>query len=259
MNIGKWLVKHAPTILTWLGAASFVCTVSLVAIAAPEAEQACEEARAEKQKDELTTAETIKAAAPVYLPAVAAGITTLMCMFSANAVSRRRERTLCSAYCALMGVFNNYRHKVAMLGGEALDRAAAQACAMEDADVQADAPPWDVPQTFFLEGYPEFFERTAEEVVRAEYILNRQFVLAGMVTFNDLLRVLDLKPIGEKGEHLGWEAYLGETTYGYRWIDFTHTHRVTDDGMAVCDIHMPFAPHSFDEDSEERVSVCGVE
>ena len=84
MNIGKWLTKHAPTILTWLGAASFVCTVSLVAIAAPEAEQACEEARAEKQKDELTTAEAIKAAAPVYLPAVAAGVTTLMCMFGAN-------------------------------------------------------------------------------------------------------------------------------------------------------------------------------
>ena len=64
------------------------------------------------------------------------------------------------------------------------------------------------------------------------------------------------------GDVIGWDCYIGETQYGYRWIDFNHRHYVTDDGLTVCSIDTPFAPHSLDDpeyDGEDRVPTCGVD
>ena len=52
----------------------------------------------------------------------------------------------------------------------------------------------------------------------------------------------------------------GEAFYGYRWIDFRHRYFVTDDGVTVCEIEMPFAPHpiyEFDEQVEK--DICDAE
>lgn len=259
MNLGNWLLKHGGTILTCLGAAGVVGTAVLAAKAAPKAAKACADAQEEHPEEALTVTETVRAAAPVYFPVVCAGAATIACIFGANAVNGRLRSRVSAAYLALAGLFEDYRSKVALLGGDVLEHAVTDAVEKEAKDIEAGMPPWDIPQTFYIEGYPEFIERTSEEVIRAEYLLNRQFVLAGIVTFNDFLRALDAKPIGEKGEHVGWEAYVGETVYGYRWVDFEHPIRVMDDGLSVREIAMPFPPHSFDEDGEERVSVCGVE
>ena len=102
---------------------------------------------------------------------------------------------------------------------------------------------------------------TMEQVARAEYCLNRNFVLRGYVTFNEFLHFLGLDDLSEKGEHIGWESYIGEAFYGYQWIDFDHIHRISDEGFRVCDIQMPFPPHSLDDSlyEEESAPSCGVE
>ncbi len=257
-----WFKRNTSTILTCLGAMGLVGTVVLAVRGTPKAMRALTDAKVEKGSTELNKLEAVKAAAPAYLPAVAAGTGTLVCIFAANVLSRKQQATLISAYAALDQAFQNYREKAVLFGGPQLDRAITDAIEDEREDKAEERPPWDEVQTFYLEGYPKFFEATMEQVRCAEYVLNRNFVLRGDATFNEFLRFLGLDDIGEDGEKIGWERYIGEAFYGYSWVDFDHIYRVTDDGMSICEIHMPFAPHGFDEEDwscEENVPICGVE
>lgn len=260
----NWLKRNASTILTCASAVGMVGTVALAVRATPKAMRALTDAKVEKGSTELTKLEAMKAAAPAYLPTVAAGTGTLVCIFAANVLSRRQQASLISAYAALEQAFANYRDKVTLFGGKELDKAVQDAVEAEQKDKDEDRPPWDEVQAFYLHGYPKFFDRTMEQVRTAEYILNRNFILKGSVTFNEFLRFLELDDLGDAGENIGWESYIGEAFYGYQWIDFNHIYRVTDEGITVCEIEMPFMPHGFDDDDPEwdqvrAVSTCGVD
>lgn len=262
MTIGNWFKKNASTILTCIGASGMITTVVLAIKATPKAMVACTDAQAEKGQKRLTKLEVAKAAAPAYISTVAVGVGSLVCIFGANALSRKQQASLISAYATLEQAFEAYREKVVLLSGEVTDRMAMRAAAEEKRDDEADNPPWETVQTFYLEGYPSFFEATMERVATAEYCLNRNFTLRGYATFNEFLHFLGLEDIGEKGERIGWEEYIGEAFYGYRWIDFDHIHRDTDDGLRVCDIEMPFSPHPLDDSDWKdghSVPVCGVD
>lgn len=262
MTMTDWIKKNASTILTCVSAVGVVGTVVLAVRATPKAMRACTDAQVEKGSTQLTKLEVAKAAAPAYLPTIAAGTGTLICLFGANVLSRKQQATLISAYAALEQAFADYRAKVISFGGKELDRAAQDAVKAEQKDKDDERPPWDEVQTFYLQGYPHFFEKTMKEVRCAEYVLNRNFVLRGEATFNEFLRFLGLDDLGEKGELIGWEGYIGEVFYGYRWIDFDHIYRTLDDGMAICEINMPFMPHGLDEDDlneEDAAQTCGIE
>lgn len=258
----NWLKRNASTILTCVSAVGMVGTVVLAVRATPKAMRALTDAKVEKGSTELTKAEAVKAAAPVYLPTAAVGTATLVCLFAANVLSRKQQASLISAYAVLEQTFISYRDKVVLFGEKELDKAAMDAVEAEQQDKEEERPPWNETQAFYLEGYPKFFESTMEQVCSAEYALNRNFILRGSVTFNEFLRFLGLEELGEEGEKIGWESYIGEAFYGYQWIDFEHPYRVTGDGMTVREIFMPFSPHGFDEnqwDMEETVQTCGVD
>lgn len=259
MTMTDWIKKNASTILTCVSAVGMIGTVVLAVRATPKAMRACTDAQVEKGRTQLTKLEVAKAAASAYLPTIAAGTGTLICLFGANVLSRRQQASLISAYAALDQAFADYRAKVISFGSKELDKAVTDAVEAEQKDKNEDRPPWDEVQTFYLEGYPKFFESTMEKVRTAEYVLNRNFVLRGTATFNEFLGFLGLEGIGEEGDQLGWESYIGEAFYGYSWIDFDHVYRVLNDGMAVCEICMPFMPHGFDDEQEELFQICGVD
>lgn len=262
MTMTDWIKKNASTILTCVSAVGMIGTVVLAVRATPKAMRACTDAQVKKGRTQLTKLEVAKASAPAYLPTIAAGTGTLICLFGANVLSRRQQASLISAYAALDQAFADYRAKVISFGGKELDKAVTDAMEAEQKDKEEERPPWDEVQTFYLQGYPKFFDRTMEQVRTAEYVLNRNFVLRGSATFNEFLRFLGVDDLGEEGEKIGWESYIGEAFYGYQWIDFDHVYRVTDDGMAICEIRMPFLPHGFDEEewnAEDAVQTCGVE
>lgn len=258
-----WLKRNASTILTCLSTLGLVGTVVLAVQDTPKAMRALTDAKLEKGSAELTKLETVKAAAPAYIPTAAAGTATLVCMFAANVLNRKQQAALVSAYAALERTFQNYREKVALFAGRELDNAAWAATEDEQQDKTDNRPPWNEKQTFYLEGYPGFFERTMEEVRTAEYVLNRNFILRGQATFNEFLTLLGLDRQEKEGDDVGWDNYIGEALYGYRWVDFDHIYRMTDDGMVICEIALPFEPHRLDEDGElkleDSVPVCGVE
>lgn len=263
----NWLKKNASTIFTCFGAAGVVATVVLAIRATPHAEFNISSAQLGKGKEmlrdhrdaeltrsengkyilpELTVMETIQCCWKEYIPTVAVGLGSLACIFGANVLDRKRQASMASAYTALASAFEGYRNKVESLCGPGTDDAINKAVIQEKKDIEDNRPPWDTIQTFYIEGQPTFFERTMEQVMWAEYHLNRNFILKQSVTLNELFDFLDL-PHTEVG-CTGWDQYDGEATYGYKWIDFDHRYYTTDDGMLVCAIDMPFAPHPFSDD-----------
>lgn len=110
--------KHyAPTILTWLGAVGVVTTAVLAVKATPKALQVLEAAKEEKGED-LSTLEKIDVAGPLYFPAALTCVATLACVFGANALNRKQQSALMSAYAMLDSTYKSYRRKVKELYGE---------------------------------------------------------------------------------------------------------------------------------------------
>lgn len=270
MNIGKWFKRNGSTILTCLGAGGMIATIVLAIKATPRAMDKIQntqidkaeailngdlEGEVRKNQDgsfelpKLTCIETVHACWRVFLPTAAVGTGTLVCIFGVNILSRKQQATLASAYTALASAFEGYRAKVETLCGPGTNAAIDKAIEQEKQDILDDRPPWDEVQTFYLDGCdkPAFFERTMEQVMKAEYHINRNFQLKGQVTFNEFREWLGLDPI-DGGNEIGWDDYIGEVAFGYRWIDFNHRYFETDDGLMVCSIDMPFEPHSLVEE-----------
>ena len=242
MSFGDWIKKASPTILTILGAAGTVATTVVAVKATPDALARKDAAQWEKGSENLTLLEIAKAEAPAYIPAAAIGVGTIGCIFGANLLNQRQQASLASAYALLEQTYHKYKDEVKSLFGEAGDHMVERAVAQNKQNIEDNRPPWDEVQTFYFEPYGKFFERTMEQVFQAEYHINRSLMLKQGVTVNEFLEFLELDPV-DGGDHFGWNLWDGEAFYGYQWIDFNHRYFVTDDGLTVCSIDTPFAPH----------------
>ena len=249
MACNDWLKRNIANILTCVGAGGMVATAIMAAKATPQAQKVLREAREANREHSLTKAATIQAVAPVYSSTIVTGVCSLVCIFGANALNCRKQASMAAAYTALLGAFEGYRNKVRTVCGPGTDEMILRTIDRERKDQEENRPPWNELQTFYLscDGCaPKFFERTMEQIVKAEYEANRRFILKGSLSLNEFLNILDL-PVSLNGDALGWDQYIGETLYGYQWIDFNHRYFVTDDGLSVCAIDMPFEAHTLAE------------
>ena len=194
MNIGGWIKRNSSTILTCLGAGGFVSTVVLAIKATPKAMDKIQDAAIAKGEDilagrregtvkkctggfempKLTVLETVMACGKEYLPTVAVGAASLVCIFGSNVLSRRQQASMAAAYTALASAFEGYHDKVKTICGPDTDEMIVRAMEQEKQDAEDDRPPWDEIQTFYLECNgcaPKFFERTMEQVGEDCYIL----------------------------------------------------------------------------------------
>ena len=283
MNFQKTIIslgqKHGSTVLTILGAAGMVGTVVAAVKVTFKVQEKITEARIDKcdtqkgnviELPKLTTRELIQLCWKDYLPTIGTGTASLICIFGANALNRKQQASLTSAYAALEQLYKEYRKKVVTLESPQLDRAVSEAIEHEQQDADDGNPPWDATQTFYVEGYPRFFESTMEKVVIAEYRLNRNFRLREYATYEEFLTFLGIDvdestPI-QYPKGYGWDSYIGETEYGYQWIDFENIHHVLDDGSCVCEIRFPFEPHSLETPDcendlmiDDSFPICGIE
>lgn len=241
--------KNASTILTIVGGVGVVGTAVLAVTATPKALVLVEEARVEKG-EELTTWETIKATAPVYIPAVAAGAGTLACIFGANVLNKRSQAVVMSAYALINETHNQYKNKLKELYGEEAHNKVVDAIMVEKAE-EVTVSNYNLtsycdlsivdgtsePRLFYDEFSNRVFETTVEQVMNAEYHINRNFVLKGYVTLNEFYEFLGLEPT-EYGSTVGWS--VDDEMY---WIDFNHRKTLLDDDtLEVYIIEAPYGP-----------------
>lgn len=234
-----FLKRNSSTILTSIGAIGVVATSIMAVKATPKAIKLLEEAKEEKGEN-LTKLEKVKVAAPVYIPSILIGASSIACIFGANALNKRSQASLMSAYALLDNSYKEYKNKVNDIYGDDADSNIKHELVKdkyEENDISVDDD-----KMLFLEMISgRYFESTVEEVLLAEYHFNRNFALRGYASLNELYEFLNL-PKTDYGDKLGWSMEAGDAFYGYSWVDFFHEKLEFDDGMECCVITMPFEP-----------------
>lgn len=219
--------RNAPTILTVVGGIGVVVTTVMAVKATPKALALLEQAKEEKGED-LTTFETVKVAGPAYAPSVVVGASTIACIFGANALNKKQQAALMSAYALLDSSYKDYKKKVEELYGEDADANVRSELAKDNYE---ETPVEDGKQLFYDEFSERYFESTMEKVMKAEYEINRIIAIDGGVFLNEFYELLEIPTI-EYGNYMGWSACeMYECGYGYSWLDFKHEKVVMDDGL----------------------------
>ena len=102
---------NTSAILTCIGIVGVVATSIMSVKATPKALMLIKKAEKDKGK-ELTKIEIIKVAGPSYIPSVMIGISTIACIFGANAFNKRQQAIMMSAYALLDNSYKEYKNKV---------------------------------------------------------------------------------------------------------------------------------------------------
>ena len=244
-----FIKRHGSTILTVVGGVGTIVTAVTAVKATPKALKQLEKAKEEKG-DELTRYEMVKTAAPTYVPTIIMGVGTLVCIFGASTLSKRQQAALVSAFTLVDGSFKEYKKKLKELYGEEAHEKIVDAIAIEKAedmyvrnaymcgtcDLTSDESCSDT-VVFYDEHSGRFFESTIEQVINAEYHLNRNYILRGYSYLNEFYEFLGIEET-EYGSVLGWTP----TDEGEYWIEFNHVKSIGKDGMEFYRIEMPFEP-----------------
>ena len=244
--------RHGSTILSILSVIGVVATAVTVAKATPKAVHLLEEVKEDSDDRELSIVEKAKIIAPVYIPSVIIGISTVACILGISALSRKQQTSLVSAYALLDQSYRKYRQKVVEIYGKEADEEIVDSIAIEEAKAvypvavnicsvysQALEESYSKPILFYEEYGHRYFEAPLEQVLQAEYHVNRNYILGGCVLLNDLYEFLGLEPT-EYGQSVGW-AVDDDEIY---WIDFNHRKITLDDGLECYLIETMIPPNT---------------
>ena len=241
--------KHISLILTCLGSAGVIATAIVTGRATIKAMHILEEAEGNCK---LSKTEKFKIVAPTYIPATILGVSTVAFIFGANIFNQKYQASLMSAYALVNSSYNDYKRKLKELYGEDAHDKIVEELAIEKADgiyIRADSyiksssltiDGKNAERRLFYDEYSKrYFEASVEQVLNAEYHLNRNYILRGSACINEFYNFLGIAPMSG-GDALGWDI-CSEIF----WIDFDHHNFTTDDGLECCYISMLFEP---DED-----------
>lgn len=247
IDVSRFIKKNASTILSCVGGIGVVMTSALAVKATPKALQLIDEAKKEK---DLTKWETVKLVGKVYIPSVTIGLATVACIFGANALNKQQQASLISAYAMIDNSYKEYKRKLKEIYGEEAHQKIVDALAIEkskkpyisasclctNCNLALDDSS-ENSKLFYEEYSNRYFEATIEQVISAEYHLNRNFALRGYVTVNELYEFLGLE-LTDYGSELGW-CVSDDEIY---WIDFNHRKVTIDNDLECYIIETPFSP-----------------
>lgn len=236
----RFINRNSPTILTVIGAVGFVSTIAVAVRNTVKATKIIENSESFKG-EKLTKTEIVKIAAPSYIPTLVIGSATLICIFSANSISKKRQSSLIASYALLSETYREFKEKVKEAVGEEKEHEIKEILINDKFkefhyDPILDEEDNSEIHIFYEEHYGKFFEATKEKVIKAEYQLNRFLSILGYASLNDFYAFLELED-SVIGDHIGWSY---KNTNG--WIEFDHEKIILDDGMecfSICMISPP--------------------
>lgn len=118
-DLGKFVTRESPQILTILGIAGAGVTVYLTGKATWKAAQQIQheeivgKVERGEQSFQLTDKQRFEKVWKLYIPAAATGVMAVGCIVAANRVQARRYAALAAAYGVLSGDFDEFRDKAA--------------------------------------------------------------------------------------------------------------------------------------------------
>ena len=221
--------RNSSTILTCIGGAGVVATSVMAVKATPKALRLLE-AKKEEKGEKLTVLETIETAGMTYVPTIITGTATIACIFGANMLNKRNQAALMSAYALLDSTYKDYQKKVNELYGEdASDNVKAEVVKDKYVDEEIELQD-DNKKLFYDEFSGRYFESTTEDVIKAEYNLNRKLADWYGVYLNEFYEMLGIEPV-DYGDYLGWNSAEVYDIQWSNWIDFSHKKVTMDDGL----------------------------
>lgn len=220
--------KHGPTILTVGGVVGLVTTSVLAGRASVKASKRLEAAKAEEPDKRLSKMDVVKLVAYDYVPAMVSCAVTSACIIGSNAANAKRYATLLDAYTLTSSALKLNKDQTLMTWHESAKKR-----------IEGDFPSVKGVVRFKESYLDEEFEDTFENVLLAEYNLNRVFILKDYATFGEFRNMLGLRRVPDTDD-IGWSC-RGEVDYGYRWVDFVHRKKVDDKGEYY-EIEYPFPP-----------------
>lgn len=233
-----YLKRNSATILSCAGAVGVVVTSVMAIKATPKALEKIKDAEV-KKGEALTKVEKVKETATVYIPTMVAGASTIACILGSNILNKRTQASLMSAYALLDSSFKGYKDKITELYGEEANKTVREEMA-KDIYV-GDSAVSDEYQLFFDFHSMRYFESTMEDVLKAEYELNRRLITEEIVCLNDFYDLLEIPRI-DSGFVSGWSMEAGSQWHAYSWIDFEHDMVTMNDGLECCVINMATEP-----------------
>ena len=237
-RIGRQLYRSSPTILTVVASVGVITTTITAVRATPKAIKLLKEAEAEKGEN-LTKMEIIRVAGPSYIPSALLGISTIVCIFGANALNQKKQASLMSAYAMLNESYKQYRKSAKIVYGEDADDKIHAEMA-KDAMVHTydwgyqvynmDMDSESERLLFYDLASKKYFRTTMAAVLNAQYHVNRNLAIRGDCSFYESLSFLGVEGI-DGGDDLGWDiTYMVEEMDCY-WLDFDNYKSTLEDGL----------------------------
>lgn len=234
-----FLKRNSPTILTVAGAAGVIATTVMAVKATPKAMLLLEKAEEEKGES-LTKLEIVQTAGPVYIPSILIGASTIACIFGANALNKRSQASLMSAYALLDNSYKEYKNKLIELYGEETDTHVRHEI-VKDKYEEGYILDEDGDELFFDSITATLFHSTTEKVLAAENRFNKNYMLSGYASVTEYCDTLGI-PRKDWSSEFGWSLDAGGAFYGYSWLDFNHEKVNTDDGIECTIITLSHDP-----------------
>lgn len=232
-QIGKVIAKNIPHLLTGVGILWFGISATAAFDAGLKAKEIVQQSEDAKS--------VVKSMMVEVLPAVGAFAVGTSCVIMSDVASTRIIKSTEAAYKRLSANFGEYRAAViGALGAEA-DKLACKV-STDCNSPTADEP--DIPEGYF-HFYDSFsrndFIAKMEDVVAAEYYINRCLSENGFASINEFYDYLELPHI-DRGNDLGWD--IGELSdySGVCWIDFENVEHTEEDGTKWYSIHYAYDP-----------------
>lgn len=237
-RVGRQLYRSFPTILTVVASVGVIVTTITAVRATPKAVKLLKEAELEKGEN-LTKVEIIRVAGPSYIPSALLGISTIVCIFGANALNQKKQASLMSAYVMLNESYKQYRKSAKIVYGEDADdkihveMAKDAMVATYDWGYQVYNMDMDSESErllFYDLSSKKYFRTTMAAVLNAQYHVNRNLAIRGDCSLNEYLSFLGVEGI-DGGDDLGWDiSYMVEEMDCY-WLDFDNYKSTLEDGL----------------------------
>lgn len=239
----KKLDKYSPEILTGLGIAGMITSTVLAVKSTPKALELIEDA--ESSTDEKTTfIDKTRICWKLYLPSISLTVASIGCFIGATSTNNKRKTALAAAYSLSETAFSDYRRKVVETLGENKDRQIQDEIAKEKVEqnpVQSrEIIITEKGSTLFYDITSDrYFKSDIELIRKAANVVNRQIVMDGYASLNDLYYEFGLNET-RHGADFGWNC-------NYGLIDVYFTAVMTEDEQPCIAINYRISPrYGFD-------------
>lgn len=159
-----FLKRNSSNILTCIGAIGVIATSVTAVKSTPKAMLLLDKAKEEKGED-LTKLEIVRVAGPGYIPSIVMGVSTIACIFGANALNKHQQATIMSAYALLDNSYKEYKNKVKEVLGEEVDYKVREEIAKDRYNEDENKP--SKGKELFLDfSTLQYFESTVDDVLQ---------------------------------------------------------------------------------------------